>query len=285
MLEKSALYVVATPIGNLSDISLRALDVLAKAEVIAAEHVQNSKHLLAAHAITAKLIALHQHNEAAVAGKIVTLLESGKSVALITDAGTPGISDPGALVVQRVRESGYRVVPVPGANAAICALSAAGMMNPYFLFYGFLPTKSGLRKRELTALKSHPYTLIFYEAPHRILECIADMIDILGAQRGITLARELTKLFETIHSGTLADALSWLQADTNQQKGEFVLLLSGAEAPDKSEISDQARHTLTCLLVELPLKQAVKLTAEITGENKNALYQLALDLKAGGDAG
>ena len=285
MLEKSALYVVATPIGNLSDISLRALDVLAKAEVIAAEHVQNSKHLLAAHAITAKLIALHQHNEAAVAGKIVTLLESGKSVALITDAGTPGISDPGAIVVQRVRESGYRVVPVPGANAAICALSAAGMMNPHFLFYGFLPTKSGLRKRELTALKSHPYTLIFYEAPHRILECIADMIDILGAQRGIALARELTKLFETIHSGTLADVLSWLQADTNQQKGEFVLLLSGAETPDKSEISDQARHTLTCLLVELPLKQAVKLTAEITGENKNALYQLALDLKTGGDAG
>lgn len=285
MLEKSALYVVATPIGNLSDISLRALDVLAKAEVIAAEHVQNSKHLLAAHAITAKLIALHQHNEAAVAGKIVALLESGKSVALITDAGTPGISDPGAIVVQRVREGGYQVVPVPGANAAICALSAAGIMNPYFLFYGFLPTKSGLRKRELTALKSHPYTLIFYEAPHRILECIADMIDIFGAQRGITLARELTKLFETIHSGTLADALSWLQADTNQQKGEFVLLLSGAETPDKSEISDQARHTLTCLLVELPLKQAVKLTAEITGENKNALYQLALDLKTGGDAG
>ena len=284
MLEKSALYVVATPIGNLSDISLRALDVLAKAEVIAAEHVQNSKHLLAAHAITAKLIALHQHNEAAVAGKIVTLLESGKSVALITDAGTPGISDPGAIVVQRVREGGCRVVPVPGANAAICALSAAGIMNPHFLFYGFLPTKSGLRKRELTALKSHPYTLIFYEAPHRILECIADMIDIFGAQREITLARELTKLFETIHSGTLADALSWLQADTNQQKGEFVLLLSGAETPDKSEISDQARHTLTCLLVELPLKQAVKLTAEITGENKNALYQLALDLKAGGDS-
>lgn len=285
MLEKSALYVVATPIGNLSDISLRALDILAKAEVIAAEHVQNSKHLLAAHAITAKLIALHQHNESAVAGKIVTLLESGKSVALITDAGTPGISDPGAIVVRRVREGGYQVVPVPGANAAICALSAAGIMNPHFLFYGFLPTKSGLRKRELTALKSHPYTLIFYEAPHRILECIADMIDIFGAQRGVTLARELTKLFETIHGGTLAEALSWLQADMNQQKGEFVLLLSGAEAPDKSEISDQARHTLTCLLVELPLKQAVKLTAEITGENKNALYQLALNLKTEGDAG
>ncbi|UJO99704.1 MAG: 16S rRNA (cytidine(1402)-2'-O)-methyltransferase [Nitrosomonas sp.] len=285
MLEKSALYVVATPIGNLSDISLRALELLAKADVIAAEHVQNSKHLLAVHAITAKLIALHQHNEAAVAGKIVTLLDSGKSVALITDAGTPGISDPGAIVVQRVREGGYRVVPVPGANAAICALSAAGMMNPHFLFYGFLPTKSGLRKRELTALKSHPYTVIFYEAPHRILECIADMIDIFGAQREITLARELTKLFETIHSGTLAGVLSWLQADTNQQKGEFVLLLSGAEIVDKSEISDEARHTLICLLAELPLKQAVKLAAAITGANKNTLYQLALDLKAGGDSG
>lgn len=285
MLEKSALYVVATPIGNLSDISLRALELLAKADAIAAEHVQNSKHLLAAHAITAKLIALHQHNEAAVAGKIVTLLESGKSVALITDAGTPGISDPGAIVVQRVREGGYRVVPVPGANAAICALSAAGIMNSHFLFYGFLPTKSGLRKRELAVLQSYPYTLVFYEAPHRILECIADMIDIFGAQREITLARELTKLFETIHSGTLAGVFSWLQTDTNQQKGEFVLLLSGAEALDKSEVSDEDRHTLTCLLAELPLKQAVKLATAITGANRNTLYQLALDLKAGGDSG
>ena len=282
MLEKIALYVVATPIGNLSDISLRALDTLAKVDVVAAEHVQNSRHLLAAHSISAKLISLHQHNETAVADKISAILDSGKSVALVTDAGTPGISDPGAILVKRVRAQGYPVIPVPGANAAICALSAAGIMDPHFLFYGFLPAKTGLRKSELTALKSQHCTLIFYEAPHRILECVADMMDIFGSQRQLTIARELTKLFETIHAGTLEETLAWLQADSNQQKGEFVLLLSGAEISDKSEISEQARHTLKCLLAELPLKQAVKLATEITGENKNTLYQLALDLKAAG---
>lgn len=280
MLEKSALYVVATPIGNLSDISLRALDILAKVDVVAAEHIQNSRHLLAAHSITAKLISLHQHNETAVTDKILTLLDSGKRIALVTDAGTPGISDPGAILVKRVREHGYPVIPVPGANAAVCALSAAGITHPHFLFFGFLPTKTGLRKRELTALKSQHCTLIFYEAPHRILECVTDMIDVFGTQRQLTLARELTKLFETIHGGTLGDTLAWLQADVHQQKGEFVLLLSGAEIPDKSEVSEQARHTLTCLLDELPLKQAVKLATQITGENKNTLYQWALDLKA-----
>ena len=282
MLEKSALYVVATPIGNLRDISLRALDILARVDVIAAEHIQNSKHLLATYAITAKLISLHQHNETAMADKILTLLDAGKSVALVTDAGTPGISDPGAILVKRAREQGHSVVPVPGANAAICAMSAAGLINPHFLFYGFLPAKSGLRKRELAALQSQPCTLIFYEAPHRILECVADMVDIFGPQRQLTIARELTKLFETIHAGTLEEMLTWLQADVNQQKGEFVLLLSGAEALNKSAISEQARHALQCLLAELPLKQAVKLAAAITGENKNALYQLALDLKAAG---
>lgn len=282
MLEKIALYVVATPIGNLSDISLRALDTLAKVDVVAAEHVQNSRHLLAAHSISAKLISLHQHNETAVADKISAILDSGKSVALVTDAGTPGISDPGAILVKRVRAQGYPVIPVPGANAAICALSAAGIMDPHFLFYGFLPAKTGLRKSELTALKSQHCTLIFYEAPHRILECVADMMDIFGSQRQLTIARELTKLFETIHAGTLEETLAWLQADSNQQKGEFVLLLSGAETLDKSEISEQARHTLKCLLAELPLKQAVKLVTEITGENRNTLYQLALDLKSTG---
>lgn len=282
MLEKNALYVVATPIGNLSDISLRALDILAKVDVVAAEHIQNSRHLLAAHAITAKLISLHQHNETAVADKILALLNSGKSVAVVTDAGTPGISDPGAILVKRIREHGFPVIPIPGANAAICALSAAGIINPHFLFHGFLPAKSGLRKRELTALQLQQCTLIFYEAPHRILECVTDMMDIFGPQRELTIARELTKLFETIHAGTLEETLAWLQADANQQKGEFVLLLAGAETLDKSEISEQARHTLECLLAELPLKQAVKLATEITGENKNMLYQLALDLKAAG---
>lgn len=285
MLEKSALYVVATPIGNLSDISLRALEVLAEVDAIAAEHVQNSAHLLAMHHITAKWIRLHQHNESAAAEKILSLLQAGESIALVTDAGTPGISDPGAILVQHVREGGYRVIPIPGANAAICALSAAGINNPHFLFYGFLPTKSGLRKRALAEIKSYLFTVIFYEAPHRILECVTDMIEVFGGLRKITIARELTKLFETIFCGTLEETLAWLQADTNQQRGEFVLLLSGAEMIEKSIISDHARHTLACLLAELPLKQSVKLAAEITGENKNALYQLALDLKSTGEPG
>jgi 16S rRNA (cytidine1402-2'-O)-methyltransferase len=280
MLAKSTLYVVATPIGNLNDISLRALDVLGKVDVIAAEHVQTSKHLLNAHSIRTKLMTLHQHNEAAVAEKVLALLAAEKTVALITDAGTPGISDPGAILVKRVRELGYQVIPIPGANAAVCAISAAGITNPHFLFYGFLPTKSGLRKRELETLKPQNGTLIFYEAPHRILECVTDMIAVFGGQRQLTIARELTKLFETIHSCSLTEALTWLQADTNQQKGEFVLLLSGAEIAEKSEISEQARHTLECLLADLPLKQAVKLTTEITNENKNQLYKLALSLKS-----
>jgi 16S rRNA (cytidine1402-2'-O)-methyltransferase len=285
MPEKNALYVVATPIGNLRDISLRALDILASVDVVAAEHIQNSKHLLAAHGITAKLISLHQHNEIAVTDKILAFLDAGKSVALVTDAGTPGISDPGAILVRSARKQGYSVVPIPGANAAICALSASGLMNPYVLFYGFLPAKSGLRKRELTALQSQSCTLIFYEAPHRILACVADMIAIFGPQRELTVARELTKLFETIHTGTLQETLIWLQTDANQQKGEFVLLVSGAEIPSKTAIDERSQHALQCLLAELPLKQAVKLATAITGENKNALYQRALELKKTGHSG
>lgn len=279
MLSKSTLYVVATPIGNLNDISLRALDILAKVDVVAAEHTQASRHLFAVHAISTKLISLHQHNEAIVSNKILALLNSGKNVALVTDAGTPGISDPGAILVQHVRAQGYSIIPIPGANAAVCALSASGITNPHFLFYGFLPAKTGLRKRALIELKPQLCTLIFYEAPHRILECIIDMLEVFGPQRELIVARELTKLFETIHRGTLHEIYSWLQKDTDQQKGEFVLLLSGAGTTDKSEISEQAERTLKCLLTELTLKQAVKLATEITGENKNSLYQLALKLK------
>ena len=279
---KSALYVVATPIGNLNDISLRALDVLAHVDIIAAEHVHTSRHLLSHHSIAVKntkLIALHQHNEKAIAYKILAFLVDGKSVALITDAGTPAISDPGAMLVQRIREHGFTVIPVPGANAAICALSAAGIADPHFLFYGFLPTKSGLRQRELTTLASLPYTLVFYEAPHRILESLNDMAAILGEQRQLTIARELTKLFETIHTCTLDEAAAWIKADGHRQKGEFVLLVSGGQTQEKTEISDQGQKMLKILMTELPLKQAVKLTAEISGENKNALYRLALLMK------
>lgn len=279
MSPKSTLYVVATPIGNLRDISLRALDVLAAVDVIAAEDTRTTGHLLAHHSIAGKMLALHQHNERTAAEKIIGLLAAGKSVALVTDAGTPGISDPGAIVVQLVRGQGHPVVPIPGANAAVSALSAAGIAAPHFLFYGFLPAKAGARKRELEGLKLQPHTLIFYEAPHRILECVTDLVAVLGDDRQITIARELTKMFETIHTCALGDVPAWLQADANQQKGEFVLLVSGAAVQNETEISDQARRTLNLLLADLPLKQAVKLAAEITDENKNALYDLALSLK------
>jgi len=279
MFEKSALYVVATPIGNLNDISLRALSILKAVDLIAVENIQNSKHLLAAHHISTRLMSLHQHNENFATDKILTLLMEGQSVALITDAGTPAISDPGALLVRQVRAKGYPVIPIPGANAAICALSAAGIASQHFFFFGFLSTKSVARARELAQFKSWEYPVIFYEAPHRIIECVEDMIEVVGAHRILTLARELTKLFETIHVGSLIETLGWLKSDIHQQKGEFVLILSGAEKLDKSSTSEAAQSTLNHLLAELPLKQAVKLAAVITGENKNALYQLALQSK------
>lgn len=275
----STLYIVATPIGNLRDISLRALDILAAVDVIAAEDTRTTAHLLTHHSITKKMMALHQHNERATAKKIVNLLAQGNSVALVTDAGTPGISDPGVILVNTVRDHGYKVVPIPGANAAVCALSAAGIAAPHFLFYGFLPAGAGPRRRELEGLKSQPYTLVFYETPHRILECVAALAEVLGTHRQLVIARELTKLFETIHICTLDNALAWLQADTNRQKGEFVLLLSGAEVQKEEGLSDQTQYTLQLLLQELPLKQAVRLAMDITGESRNMLYAQALALK------
>jgi 16S rRNA (cytidine1402-2'-O)-methyltransferase len=278
MIQKSTLYVVATPIGNLRDISLRALDVLMAVDVIAAEDTRNSRNLLAHHSITKKMIALHQHNERVASKKVLDLLEAGRSVAYITDVGTPGISDPGAVLVNLARKK-YSVVPIPGANAALCALSAAGISTAHFLFYGFLPASKSTRRRKLEEIKLSPYVLVFYEAPHRILGCIEDLSEVLGAEREITIGRELTKLFETIHTCTLGDALAWLNSDINQQRGEFVLIVSGAKLPDKSRISNQAEHTLKLLLKELPLKQAVKLTSDIANENRNQLYKIALLLK------
>ena len=244
MIQKNTLYVVATPIGNLRDISLRALDVLMAVDVVAAEDTRNTSHLLAHYSISKKMMALHQHNERTAAAKIVGLLAAGKSVAFVTDVGTPGISDPGAILVNLVKKKNYSVVPIPGANAALCALSAAGIATTHFLFYGFLPTRTGMRRRKLEELRLLPYTLVFYEAPHRILKCVADLSEVLEANRQLTIARELTKLFETIHTCALGDALTWLNTDAKQQKGEFVLLLSGAKTLEKIGISDQAQHTL-----------------------------------------
>lgn len=273
------LYVVATPIGNLRDITLRALDALKTADIVAAEDTRNTAHLLGHFGISSKLVALHEHNERAAAPRIIEALQAGKTVALVSDAGSPGISDPGAILVRAVREAGLPVVPLPGPSALICALSAAGLDAPHFLFYGFLPSKPALRRKELDSLKTLPYTLAFYEAPHRIVETVADLLQTLGGEREITFARELTKLFESIHSCRLDEAPAWLAGDPNRQRGEFVLLLSGAPITESTGISDEAKHILQTLLAELPLKQAVKLAAEISGEKKNALYDLALQLK------
>ena len=261
------------------DISLRALDVLTGADTVAAEDTRNSAHLLTHHGITAKrLLALHQHNERGAAAKVIALLAQGQSVALVTDAGTPAVSDPGALVVEEVRAAGYRVIPIPGANAAVAALSAAGLAAPHFLFYGFLPNKSAARCRELQTLLEHPYTLVFYEAPHRIIECVADLRTVFGGERQIVLAREVTKLFESIHRCRLDEAMDWLNSDPNNLRGEFVLLVSAAPARVEG-LSVEAEHVLGVLLHELPLKQAVQLAVQITGSGRNELYQRALALK------
>jgi 16S rRNA (cytidine1402-2'-O)-methyltransferase len=220
---------------------------------------------------------VHQHNERGAAEKLVAMLQSGQSVAFVSDAGTPAVSDPGALLVQAVLAAGLRVIPIPGASAAVAALSASGLNAPHFLFYGFLPNKSAARRTALQALLSHPYTLVFYEAPHRIVECVADLHAVLGGARKIVLAREVTKLFETIHACTLSDAEAWLQSDSNQQRGEFVVLVSGA-LPEEG-MSAETLATLSLLLAELPLKQAVQLATKITGANRSDLYQLALSLK------
>ena len=261
------------------DISLRALDTLSDADTIAAEDTRNSAHLLNVHGISGKrLLALHQHNERGAAEKIINLLAQGESVALITDAGTPAVSDPGALLVEAVKAAGFKVIPIPGANAAVAALSAAGLATPHFLFYGFLPNKSAARCKELHDLVEYPYTLVFYEAPHRILECVADLLTVMGGEREIVLAREVTKMFEHIHRCRLHEATDWLNSDPNNLRGEFVLLISAAK-PRNEGLSAESELVLSVLLEELPLKQAVQLAVKITGIGKNELYERALALK------
>ena len=276
---KSALYVVATPIGNLADISLRALEVLRGVDLVACEDTRHARHLLDHHGIRVATVALHQHNENTAADKLIRLLAEGKSVALISDAGTPGISDPGARAVAAIRAAGYAVIPLPGASAAIAALSAAGMSEDRFLFVGFLPAKSSARRSAIMELAPVAAALVIYEAPHRVLETVADLAAVLEPQREIVIAREITKLFEQIERLPLPDAVAWLLADTNRQRGEFVLLVSGAPPIDPDAMDASAERVLAILLAELPLKQAAKLAAEITGQPKNALYQRALALK------
>ena len=269
--------IVATPIGNLGDITLRALETLRNAAAIACEDTRHARRLLDHHGIRAPLLALHEHNEQQAAEKLIALLSEGKSVALISDAGTPGISDPGARTVAAVRRAGFRVTPLPGPNAAIAALSAAGLDDPAFHFVGFLPAKVGARRTALESLKSIGATLVLYEAPHRIEETVAALAAQFEAEREIVIARELTKLFEEIVRLPLAAAPAWLAADDNHRRGEFVLLVSAP--PPRAGLDAESERILSILLAELPVKQAAKLASAITGLAKNDLYQRALEIK------
>jgi len=280
-METGSLYVVATPIGNLRDITLRALDVLKSVDIIAAEDTRNSSHLLQHYGIATQLTALHEHNERAATEKLLARLEEGKTIALISDAGTPAISDPGGHLVKIARQRGFRVTPIPGPSAATAAVSASGTDSTHYLFYGFLPAKPAARRKALLPLAHLPYTLVFYEAPHRILECVDDLAAAFGPEREVTFARELTKLFETLHNCRLEEARPWLEGDAHRQKGEFVLVVEAYTGEEGEAEEAEALRVLHVLLAELPLKQAVKLAAEITGQKKNHLYEQALEMRAG----
>lgn len=273
-----SLYVVATPIGNLDDMSVRALKVLREVALIAAEDTRHSLRLMQHFGIATPLAACHEHNERAEGSRFIERLLAGDNVALISDAGTPLISDPGYHLVRQARAAGIAVVPVPGACALIAALSAAGLPSDRFIFEGFLPAKAVGRRSRLEQLVEEPRTLIFYEAPHRILECLQDMEAVFGTERPALLARELTKTFETLKGLPLAQLREFVEADSNQQRGECVVLVAGWSAPEGDEaVSTEARRVLDLLLQDLPVKRAAALAAEITGVRKNLLYQLALD--------
>ena len=282
---RSTLYVVATPIGNLSDVTLRALEVLKSVDVIAAEDTRVTIRLLDRHGIVGKLVAVHEHNERRAAERVIGMLAEGKIVALVSDAGTPGIADPGAKVVTAVRDAGYAVVPVPGANAAAALLSVSGFEDSRFLFCGFLPARAAERRRLLAGLANQAAILVFYETPHRVIDSVTDICAALGGDRDIVIARELTKIHETVHRCRLDTAVPWLQADDNRQRGEFVLAVQGAPEPQQGhDANADADAVLQVLLDELPLKQAVALAVKLTGGNRNALYQRALSLKEASSA-
>lgn len=277
------LYLVATPIGNLSDLSTRAREILAAADLIACEDTRTTRPLLAAHGITARTVALHEHNERAARAKLIAALEGGKAVALVSDAGTPAISDPGALVVEAAHAAGLRVVPVPGANAAVTAYSASGFLADRFLFAGFLPASAGARRKSIAALDA-PCPVILYEAPHRVLETVDDLCAAYGPAREVVIARELTKKFEEIARMPLGDARAWIEAGSHRQQGEFVLVL-GPKAVAEDAEDGASERILRVLLEELSVSDAARLAARITGGSKNDLYRRALALETAAGPG
>ena len=276
--DAGVLYIVATPIGNLSDISQRALDVLTTVDLIAAEDTRHSKKLLSHYGINNRLIAFHDHNERKAAQGLIEKLIRGESIALISDAGTPLISDPGYYLVKLARDAGISVLGIPGPSSLITALSISGLATDRFVFEGFLPAKSQERKARFQSSADESCTVIFFESSHRILASMLDMLETIGENRSVVVARELTKLHETVLSGSLADVVECLQSDKNQQKGEFVVLLAAATNNKTShEVDAEAGRVLGLLMKELPLKKAAKLTSEITGVAKNSLYKKGLE--------
>jgi 16S rRNA (cytidine1402-2'-O)-methyltransferase len=275
------LYVLATPIGNLADITARALAAFSVADVVCAEDTRVTGQLLKSYGIHAKkLCSLREHNECSMAEQVIGWLKQGLIVVQASDAGTPAVSDPGARLVQAVRQAGLPVCPVPGASAVITALSASGLTTPTFLFHGFLPPKSGERRRVLAKWREASHCVVCYEAPHRIIDSLQDIVAELGADRQLFIARELTKTFETLKTLPAGEMLAWVESDSNQQRGEFVLIIDAAPEVEAIEgLSPEVLHTLTILAAELPTKQAAALTAQLTGANKKVLYDHALTLK------
>ncbi len=273
------LYVVATPIGNLRDITLRALDILSQVDVIAVEDTRVTSVLLAEHGIRTRLLSVNEHNERRRSTEVIGLLDAGQRVALVTDAGTPAISDPGTALVRAVLDAGYAVVPVPGPSAVVAALSASGLEASRWLFVGFLPATAAARRSALEPLSALPFALVFYEAPHRILATLGALAITLGAQREVVIARELTKRFESMHRCRLGDAAAWIGADPDRQRGEFVVIV---DAPPRAKVPEVAAHDaiLSTLLAELPLAQAARIAAAHTGAPRKHLYARALHLKA-----
>ena len=278
-LDTAVLYIVATPIGNLADMVPRAVEVLQSADLVAAEDTRHSQRLFSHFSIDTPLVAYHDHSDDVRTGKILERLAEGQTVALISDAGTPLISDPGYRLVREAREQGFQVVPIPGPCAFVAALSAAGLPSDRFTFEGFLPSKSLAREKALSALAGETRTMVFYEAPHRVLETLQAMAECFGGAREAAIARELTKAFETIHLLPLGELVEWVRADSNQQRGEIVLVVRGAEAAKASELDGESERVMKLLLAELPPKRAAALAAEITGVNKKVLYNWSLSQK------
>jgi 16S rRNA (cytidine1402-2'-O)-methyltransferase len=278
LIDRPVLYVVATPIGNVNDLTPRARSVLSQVDCVAAEDTRVTGQLLKMIGIDARMISLREHNEREAAEKLIERLRAGQSVAQVSDAGTPAVSDPGARLVAAVHAAGFKVVPIPGASALLAALAGGGMQSPRFYFHGFPEPKTTARRKEFATLVNLPHTVAFFEAPHRIADSLVDMAAVFGDDRVAVLARELTKTFETIRRAPLGELAAWVAGDSNQQRGELVILVEAAPVAESDGAADHDA-ILVPLLKELPVKQAVKLAAEIGGGNRNALYERALQLK------